>query len=199
MKKGFIFLFIISTATVRAEAQSLKDLLYGGKLKKDSSGVVRKTDDLQSKIDTTQKKKAEPEKPKTTPAASQVQQGDGSNPVTTTEGASSSESPVTNATPSKTNTRLLKEYSDALVASLKTDVLPSKKVKKETYFFTVNYEIDINGAVSIANVTVSPENDFLLEQVKQRLVSSPPQLQPVLDNNQPRKVKRKYNFTVTKD
>lgn len=200
MKKGILFLLIACAATVGAEAQSLKDLLYSGKLKKDTSSVIRKTDDLQSKIDTAQKKQAEPEKPKpaATPVTGQAQQG-GSSPVTTPDSVASSEPAATSATASKSNTRILKEYSDALVAALKTDVLSSKKVKKGTYYFTVNYEIDVNGAVSITNVTVSPENAFLLEQVQQRLTSEPPQLQPVLDNNQPRKVKRRYNFTVTKD
>lgn len=200
MKKGILFLLIVCTAAASAEAQSLKDLLYGGKLKKDSSGVVRKTDDLQSKIDTAQKKQAEPEKPKPVgaPVTGQIEQGGGSRPIVAADSASTEPS-VTNASPAKSNTKILKEYSDALVAALKTDVLSSKKVKKETYFFTMNYEIDINGAVSITSVTVSPENAFLLEQVQQRILSAPPQLQPVLDNNQPRKVKRRYNFTVTKD
>ena len=52
MKKGFLFLIIISVITSTAEAQSLKDLLYSGKLKKDSNTVIRKGDDLSSRIDT---------------------------------------------------------------------------------------------------------------------------------------------------
>jgi hypothetical protein len=201
MKKGIIFLFIVCLAAVSAEAQSLKELMYSGKLKKDSSGVIRKTDDLQSKVDTAQKKQAEPEKPKPAakPVAGQVEQSASSSPVPAADTVTSVEPSATNASASKSNTKLLKEYSDALVAALKAEVLSSKKVKKETYYFTMNYEIDVNGAVSITSVTVSPENDYLLEQVKQRLLSAPPQLQPVLDNNQPRKVKRRYNFTVTKD
>lgn len=127
-----------------------------------------------------------------------MEQGGGSNPVPSADSAASAEPAVTNAS-AKSNTKILKEYSDALVAALKTEVLSSKKVKKETYYFTVSYEIDVNGAVSFTNVTVSPENDFLLAQVRQRLDSTPLQLQPVLDNNQPRKVKRRYNFTVIKD
>lgn len=201
MKKGILFLLIVCATVVRAEAQSLKDLLYSGKLKKDTSSVIRKTDDLQSKIDTAQKKQAEPEKPKpvTAPVARQVEQDGGSSQVPAADSVASAEPTATNATASKSNNKIWKEHSDALAAALKTEVLSSKKVKKGTYFFTVNYEIETNGAVSITNVTVSPENDFLLEQVKQRLTSAPPQLQPVLDNNQPRKVKRRYNFTVAKD
>src|SRR3954464_15295926 len=62
MKKGILFLFMAATFT--SNAQSLKDLLYSGKLKMDSNTVIRKTDDLSSKIDTSQKKA--PDQVKTT-------------------------------------------------------------------------------------------------------------------------------------
>src|SRR4051794_38577214 len=55
MKKGILFLLLV--ASFSAKAQSLKDLLYSGKLKNDSNTVIRKTDDLSTKIDTTSRKK----------------------------------------------------------------------------------------------------------------------------------------------
>src|SRR5688500_12050673 len=72
MKKAIVFLFLI--IAVSADAQSLKDLLYSGKLKKDSNVVIRKGDDLSSRIDTGQKKPAEQEiaKNTTTPGDSSV-------------------------------------------------------------------------------------------------------------------------------
>ena len=72
MKQAILFLLLAGTFS--AKAQSLKDLLYSGKLKSDSNSVVRASDDLKSKIDTSTRKVAEPEKPKvlsqtqTTPA-----------------------------------------------------------------------------------------------------------------------------------
>ncbi|MFL5739645.1 MAG: hypothetical protein ACJ75B_05470 [Flavisolibacter sp.] len=48
-------LFLLLAAGMGARAQSLKDLLYSGKLKNDSNTVIRKTDDLSTKIDTTRK------------------------------------------------------------------------------------------------------------------------------------------------
>ena len=64
----------------------------------------------------------------------------------------------------------------------------------------MEYEIETNGQVNITNVTSTPENDFLRDQVKSRLIVSTPQLNPALDsNNKARKVKRKYTFNVTKD
>jgi len=148
MKKGILFLLL--AAGFSAKAQSLKDLLYSGKLKNDSNTVIRKTDDLSTKIDTTRKKPAEIQKTdvavrpvdtsvkasttKAEPAATtnsnnatQTQTAGTSNPVTSNPPATN---PVTDvaatttetvaATPAvtKTNTKLWKEYTDALAASL---------------------------------------------------------------------------------
>ena len=105
-----------------------------------------------------------------------------------------------NTTATKNNNQILKEYMDSLASTLKTEVLPSKKIKKDTYYLLVEYEIETNGQVNITNVTSTPESDFLQDQVKSRLIVSVPQLNPALDsNNKPRKVKRKYTFNVTKE
>src|SRR5436190_12579758 len=61
MKNMILVIFLIGGAfAVQAqEKQSLKDLLFSGKLKKDSTGVIRSTDDLSKKIDTSTKKEAQ--------------------------------------------------------------------------------------------------------------------------------------------
>ena len=83
---------------------------------------------------------------------------------------------------------------------MKGEVLSNKKVKKETYFITVNYEIDVDGAVTVTDIAVAPENGYLQDQLKQRILLSPPVLSPVVDSsNKPRKVKRRYNFTIVKE
>ena len=51
MKKALLFLLLISS--VFAQAQTLKDALFSGKLKNDPGTVIRKGDDLSTKIDTT--------------------------------------------------------------------------------------------------------------------------------------------------
>src|SRR4051812_42051893 len=53
MKKGILLLLLISS--VFAHSQSLKDALFGGKLKNDPGTVIRKGDDLSAKIDTAHK------------------------------------------------------------------------------------------------------------------------------------------------
>lgn len=203
MKKGILFLIMLGALT--SNAQSLKDLLYSGKLKMDSNSVIRKTDDLSSKIDTATKKPAE-EKPKiaagadssgkiNTPAVLSTITGEGDSAAIVTA-ATSTET----ATTAKSNTKIWKEYTDSLISTLKTEVLPSKKIKKDTYYLYVDYEIGVDGQVDVTNVVTTPENSFLQDQVKERMLHTPPQLTPVLDsNNKPRKVKRKYNFNITKD
>ena len=204
------------------KAQSLKDLLYSGKLKNDA-GVVRKTDDLSTKIDTSTRRpqaetvvKAEAEKPasssqptvRTVNPAQPAAKSDTSATTSAdqvevrTEVATTQEVEPTPPPPPapKSNSKLWKERVDALVKELQADVLPNKKVKKETYFLTVDYELAEDGQVSILNVTSAPENEFLAGQVKERLIQNAPTLAPQTDSTgKARKVKRKQNFTVTKE
>ena len=206
MKKALVFLFLVIAAT--SNAQSLKDLLYSGKLKKDSNVVIRKGDDLSSKIDTGQKKPAEAEiaKNTTTPGDSSIKKinslSDSATAGVGIEDSATTASPDGNDknAAAKNNTQVWKDYMDSLVSTLKTDVLPSKKIKSETYYLYVDYEIGTDGQVDVTNVVSSPENAFLQEQVKERLLLGAPQLAPTLDSsNKPRKVKRKYNFNITKE
>jgi hypothetical protein len=213
MQKAILVVLLFIAGSLTTRAQSLKDLLYSGKLKMDSNTVLRKTDDLKSRIDTAQKKPAEPAKPvvaaagvdsikKITPQGDTVAVAAAGNDsaIADTVAVAAAVTAAAAPVPTKTNTKIWKEYSDSLVASLTTEVLSSKKIKKETYYINVAYEIETNGQVNITNVTSTPENAFLQDQVKQRLVNAPPQLNPVLDsNNQPRKAKRGYNFSITKD
>ena len=216
MKNLILILFLIGSAcTVQSQEkkQSLRDLLFSGKLKKDSTGVIRSTDDLSQKIDTTTKKEVQPVN-STSPA--NVQQPNTSvtskAPASATVVASALDTatsgtdtaaalPVTaTVAPAKSNTKLLKEYTDSLVKTLQEGALKSKQIKKNTYFVMLDYEIDTDGQVNFTNVTSTPENSLLQAQVKQIVDSTPLRLNPVTDsNNQGKKVKRKQQFSVTKE
>ncbi len=205
MKKTILFLLL--AVSFSANAQSLKDLLYGGKLKNDSNTVIRRTDDLSTKIDTGTRKPAETAKPKEATVNVGVQKQTNAVGVTDsatveTEDAAEATRPAVEkpAAPVKSNNKIWKEYTDALITDMKAEVLSSKKVKKESYYLTVDYELATDGGVTILNVVCSPENEFLQQQVKDRITTSPPQLAAYIDSSkQPRKVKRKYNFGVTKE
>jgi hypothetical protein len=219
MKKGILFLLIAFSFT--AKAQSLKDLLYSGKLRNDSNTVVRKTDDLKSKTDSTDRKAAAERAASQTvvavipgdslkranlPADSNAAVAEGKTvaPAETARvndtSATTPAGAVAPPAPVKTNSKIWKEYTESLVTTLKAEVLSNKKVKKETYYVLADYEIGADGKADLVNLTVSPDNAFLLEQVKQRLADNPPAFTPVMDSsNQPKKVKRKFNFYVTKE
>lgn len=224
MKYVILILFLLSGAfTVQAQEKkpSLKDLLFSGKLKKDSTGVIRSTDDLSQKIDTTTKKDVQSVNSNAPAAnvqsntpASNVQQGNtaANAGVTTTVAATGFDTaatkvdtaatvavPVTSA-PAKSNTKLLREYTDSLVKALQEGPLKAKQIKKDTYYVMLDYEIDTDGKVTFTNVTSTPESSFLQAQITQILDSTPLRLNPVTDsNNQGKKVKRKQQFSVTKD
>lgn len=208
MKKG-ILVILLGALTIGANAQSLKEALYGGKLRNDSNSVIKKGDDLSTKIDTTTKAKAaEAVKPKVIGATGDSVQLAHSNVTDSSVSETNDIVPVANAAIEKkpagpdhrNNNKVLKAYIDSLTASLKAEVLSSKKIKKGTYYFYLDYEIGEDGTIGINNLTVTPENETLGNQVKDRLIMTAPQLAPVPDSSgKPRKVKRKYNFNVTKD
>ena len=208
MKKGILLLLLVAT-TATLQAQSLKELLYGGKLKSDSGSVVRKTDDLKSKIDTGQKKGVSVAEKAIVPvdSAKAVKAPDTAMAVVSTPhdsaviAAPTAEAATTApAVPVKTNTKLWKEYTDTLVATLKPEIDAAKKIKKETYHVLVAYEIDTNGKVAVTNVGITPANEMLHAQIRQYVDVTPPQLNPVLDSAKvPRKVKRSGSFTITKE
>lgn len=202
MKKGLLFLFVAFTVT--ANAQSLKDALFSGKLKTDSGTVIKKGDDLSTKIDTARKKPVEQEKNKLNPVAMDpsIKKMTTTNSITTTVDTTSLAAAGTleNTAAPKDNNKIWKEFSDAVISTLKTEVMNSKKIKKGDYFIMVDYAIELDGKVTINNVYPTPENKFIEEQVKERFSIDTPQLNPVLaSNGKPRKVIKRQNFTLTKN
>jgi hypothetical protein len=225
MKYSFLILISVVFIGISAKAQEkqkLKDLLYSGKLKKDSTGVIRSTDDLSSKIDTTTKKdtiavvKAKPADvaPMTLDQQQALVRGDAA--TTNTANANSSNTttaktadevktetaaPPAVASAPKTNTKLWREYTDSLTKTLKEEALKSKQVKKDTYFILVEYEIAPDGQVTVDAVNSTPGNAFLQAQIKQIMDTTPLKLNALPDNGGQgaKKVKRKQQFTITKD
>jgi len=147
---SFLILFAVN-ASAQSKPKSLKDLLYSGKMKVDSTTVTKKGDDLSTKIDTSTKKVAVTAIQKTIPVTTDSKIGvtpipPGSDQVGTAETAAGNVKAP--ATPLKNNIKIWKEYTDSLVGTLKTELLHSKKIKKETYFLTVDYEINVDGSLN---------------------------------------------------
>jgi hypothetical protein len=225
MKKGILFLLLVSSYF--AEAQSLKEALFSGKLKNDNNTVIRKGDDLSTKmvdttrkvtVDTTAKAKlvllpGDSAAKIAVIAADSAALAEGKQKDSITSGgidtsASSAAAPaavavtapVVAATVTKDNNAMIKVYVDSVANMVKTEALPNKKIKKGMYYVTVSYAIGTDGKVEITDVFLSPENAYLHIQIKDRLELEPPQLTPVTNSaGTPRKVSRKYNFTLTKE
>lgn len=226
-----IFLLLLLTSSFFANAQSLKDALFSGKLKNQPGTVIRKGDDLASKMDTAYKVPAadtakagaiaaNTEPAVTTPAtqtdpgatvsttinntqdnqANAPAQSNQNVAAETTDSTTTAEAPKVTETKPKSNNAIWKEYTKTLTETLKTEVLSSKKVKKGDYYILVSYAIETDGKVTITDVFVDPGNDFLQQQIKDRLSLEAPQLNPDLNSaGVPRKVNKKFNFSLTKE
>lgn len=206
------------TSSLFTQAQSLKEALFGGKLKNDAGTVIRKGDDLSTKIDSNRKAPVEDlakakasnqvldsSSKKLSAASNTADLSTTAKTDTTTSSLNGSSASETLATPkepaaaSKDNNALWKAYMDTLNSTLKAEVLSSKKIKSGSYYVLVSYTIGTDGKVDVKDVFVSPENAFLQQQIKDRLAIDVPQLSPVLsDSGTPRKVSKKYNFTLVK-
>lgn len=212
MKKGMLLLLL--AGSIFAHGQSLKEALYSGKLKNTPGAVIRKGDDLTSKIDTTNKvatadtavtKTALPtdastQRPAVQSDSAALSTTDKQDTTSSTDTATAQAASTPEAAAPKDNNAIWKAYVNTVIPTLQTEVLSSKKVKKGSYYVLVSYTIDTDGQVAVSDVFLSPESTFLQQQIKERLDAEAPRLNPVLNSSgTPRKVTRKYNFTLSKE
>jgi hypothetical protein len=211
MKTG-ILIAVLLFGVVSGNAQTLKELLYGGKLKKDTSGVIRKNDDLSAKIDTSTKK-PEAEKPQTAPVIATGTDSLRTNTVISTDAAvTTATEPAVAVDPAAANTgtteagdkpkdnnAVWKSYVEELIGTLKSEVMTNKKVKGGTYSVLIDYAIEVDGQITVNSVSSVPENSYLQDQIRQRLTLTAPQLTPLLGSNgKPRKAAKKQTITLSK-
>jgi hypothetical protein len=190
-----VILLAVLFASISANSQTkLKDLLYGGKLKLDSGNVIRKDDDLSTKIDTSTRKPVEQPKIAVVDAATPDLSPSGMPIIPDTSTAIKDPT----AAP-KTNNKSWKEFIDEMIISIRTDVLPNKKIKEGTYAILLEYTIDVDGQVMATNVSSDPDNSFLEQQIKERITLSAPKMEPLLGTNgKPRKAQKRQTITITK-
>lgn len=189
--KTLVLFFALLTG-LSAKAQTLKDALFGGRLKSDTGMVVKKGDSLKLLPDSLVKKRMDSLK-KAEKTAESVKRNT-SSPIPDTTSVSTG----SNAT--KNNDQLWKQFIDEYSKVIKTEVLPSKKIKKGTYSLYIDYAIETDGSVSTVNIICIPENPYLVEQVKTRMMANTPQLNPVLmSNGKPRRTLKKQVLTFVKD
>lgn len=207
MKAILLLVLVIGVSATSMNAQqSLKDLLYSGKLKSDTGSTVRKTDDLKSKIDTTTRKKPVEEVKKPEPTMAEVLAMAGGDTVGNTVAADANINNPAAAVAAvkltgdatKDNNARMKAYMDEFIGVIRTEVLPSKKIKEGSYAVLLEYEIGVDGTVAVVTVSSDPKADFLEDQIRQRLTLTAPQLSPVLTNGKARKVLKKQVLSFSK-
>ncbi len=191
MKKLLFLVLIVISA--QADAQSLKDLLFSGKMKTDSGTVVRKGEDLKDKVDTATKKPAPVASEKAKPASGNTDSVKTASVPVAVPAPANSEAvkPAEEAAPAspqatatRDNNRIWKEFVDTVLGSIRAEVLSSKKIKKADYSITIDYAINVDGSVTIGNIFVSPESSQLQEQLKERLGIDTPRLSPMVNTKE---------------
>lgn len=164
-------------------AQSLKDSLFGGKLKPDSA-LIKK-----SGLDKAQK----------TPLDSSAKSINTATPKT---GADSMQKQVTAPIPALTyqdNNKIWKKFVDQYTKVINEESLPSKKIRRGTYSVLVEYEIGADGVVTTTNITSTPSSDYLVQQVSEKMMANAPQLAPLIRDGKAVKSRKRQLLTFTKE
>ena len=193
MKMSILAIILVLASS--ANAQSLKDILFSGKLKNDSGSVVRKGEDLSSKIDTSRKIPLPADKK----IVSKVTKDSLTGVVTTKLDTVAISSATVVAAAPKDNNKIWKDFITELTSTLKTEVLTSDKIKKGIYSVLIDYDIGVDGQIAVNKVSCEPGNSYIEDQVKQRIILSAPQMTPLMGTNgKPRVAAKKQVILLNK-
>lgn len=197
MKVSFslILLFFVSTAM----SQSLRDSLYGGKLKVDTGAkhVSKDTGKYVAPkeiiLPTAGEKKTVEMKPV-----------DGSRPATNNANAAVEVAKPDENMPDSLNKlfyskqRLWKRFIESNTTIITQQANDTRKVKKGEYQIEIEYEIGLNGRITTTGVTCAPQNEYLVEQFTELMKRAPVLSPPIYSDGKPRKMTAKQPVTVTK-
>jgi hypothetical protein len=175
----FTVFFIFSAACF---AQSLRDSLFSGKLKVDSALLIKsKVNVTKPAVDST--RKSVPDSIKKTGTDSLAKQDNPGKPEIKFSD----------------NNKTWKKFIDQYTGVINTEVLTARKIKRGTYTVMLDYEIGTDGVVSTKNITCTPSNEYLVEQIKERMMPNAPQLAPLIRDGVPRKSGKRQVLVFTKE
>jgi hypothetical protein len=208
----FVAVLAFALVAFSAQSQSLKEALYGGRLKADTGAVLRRGDSAKIRENMAQKVIEDSVKSEAIAVAKEAAIAEGKDTTGMTASVDPLSGEVTVSVDSslvtaaaaekaapKDNNEAWKLYMDEMTTSIKAEALQSNKVKKGNYFVLIDYRINTDGQVSVTNVTVDPENSFLQQNIKDRLTLNPAKLFPIIDNNgRARTVNRKQTLNLVK-
>lgn len=87
------------------------------------------------------------------------------------------------------------ESNTVVIAQMAND---TKKVKKGEYQVEIAYEIGLNGRVTTSSVTSSPPNEFLVEQYTELMKRAPVLAAPVYSDGKPRALPATQTVSIVK-
>ncbi|MES1222136.1 MAG: hypothetical protein ABUT20_41965 [Bacteroidota bacterium] len=179
MKAFLLYIFLFFSSSVMG--QSLKDSLFGGKIKADTGKVLVSKDTgkyVPPKIYNIPAQTAETKK-------GEIVKPDESMPDSLNK---------TFYAKQKTWKRFI-EINTGIISQQADD---TKKVKKGEYSIEIEYEIGLNGKIKTTGITCNPPNEFLTEQVTE-LMKRPPTLSPpVYSDGKPRTLKATQAMIIKK-
>src|SRR5436190_5354415 len=193
MKIPVVVLLLLITVSAFSQ-RTLRDSLYGGKLKADTGKTFVSKD--------TGKYVA----PMRNEAISSQPQAGQQNNATTGSGAASTAGMIKldESMPDSLNKlfyskqKLWKRFIESNTQIISQQADDTKKVKKCTYQVDVEYEIGINGKVSTKSVTCNPPNEFLTEQVTEMMKRTPVLSPPIYSDGKPRPLAATQPITIVK-
>jgi hypothetical protein len=170
-----------------AEAQSLKDSLYGGKLKNTVG---------QTSVSKDTGKYVAPPVTKNAAISSQPGESKKTDPAEATKPNESMPDSLNKLYYSKQ--KLWKRFIESNVTMISAEAESTRKVKKGEYAIEIEYEIGLNGRVTTNNITCNPHNEFLIEKTKEMMTRPPVLAPPIYSDGKPRKATQTQPITIVK-
>lgn len=197
MKVSFLFVFVFFASA--AMGQSLRDSLFGGKMKVDSGKtfVSKDTGRYVAPKEVIMPKAGEK------PAEVVNRPVDGSKPVAPGKQKEEFIKPD-ESMPDSLNKlyyskqRTWKRWIESNTTIISQQADETRKVKKGVYSIEIEYEINLKGRVSMTNISCLPYNEFLIAQFTELMKRPPVLAPPIYSDGQPRTMNAKQPVTVTK-
>lgn len=189
MKTSFIAIALLFTSSLIAQ-KSLRDSLYGGKLKADTGRTFVSTD-------TSKYVPAAPVKNATISSEPGEKKKGEANKVEINK--------LDEATmPDSLNKlyyskqRLWKRFIESNTQIISQQANDTRKVKKGEYSIEIEYEIGLNGRITTKGITCSPANEFLTDQVTDLMKRTPVLSAPIYNDGKPRAISATQPITIIK-
>jgi hypothetical protein len=189
MKIFFLIIFSFSLFSAMAQ-RSLRDSLYGGKLKADT-GRTFVSKDTSKYVPVVPVKNAtissEPGEKKKSDNKAEI--------INKLDDATMPDS-LNKLYYSKQ--RLWKKFIENNTQIISQQANDTRKVKKGEYSIEIEYEIGLNGRITTKGITCSPPNEFLTEQVTELMKRTPVLSAPIYNDGKPRAISATQPITIIK-